>query len=119
MHRVVLASIWAMTAIAHPGPQYVREHDNEHSFDYLVVGGGTAGLTLASRLVEQSSFTVAVIEAGGYYEKDNGNLSTTPAYWTNSVGTDVDDVNPAVDWGFITQPQKVSCSVHLRSNSAD
>ena len=106
MFVVGLASICAHTTMALPNTDSKPTKD-EHSFDYVVVGGGTAGLALASRLVEESSSTVAVIEAGGYYEKDNGNISTTPAFWIYSVGTDPDDVNPAVDWGFVTQPEKV------------
>jgi choline dehydrogenase len=35
------------------------------SYDYVVVGGGTAGLTIAARLAEDSNTTVAVVEAGG------------------------------------------------------
>lgn len=34
------------------------------TYDYLVVGGGNAGLTVAARLAEFAS--VAVIEAGGF-----------------------------------------------------
>lgn len=33
-------------------------------FDFLIVGGGTAGLALAARLAEWTNITVAVIEAG-------------------------------------------------------
>ncbi|KAJ7128446.1 alcohol oxidase [Mycena epipterygia] len=33
-------------------------------YDYVVVGGGTAGLTIANRLTEDPDITVAVIEAG-------------------------------------------------------
>ena len=34
------------------------------AFDFVIVGGGAAGLTLASRLSEATNRTVAVIEAG-------------------------------------------------------
>ena len=33
-------------------------------FDYIVVGGGTAGCIVASRLSSNSEFRVALIEAG-------------------------------------------------------
>lgn len=41
------------------------------SYDYVIVGGGTAGLTIAARLAENNTASVAVIEAGGFYEVDN------------------------------------------------
>ena len=39
--------------------------------------GGTAGLTIATRLAEGNA-TVAVIEAGSFYQLTNGNLSQVP-----------------------------------------
>jgi len=39
--------------------------DVAQGFDYLVVGGGTAGCALAARLSEDSRFTVCLLEAGG------------------------------------------------------
>lgn len=50
------------------------------TYDYVIIGGGTAGLVVANRLASNSSFSVAVIEAGGFYELDNGNFSEIPAY---------------------------------------
>ena len=84
------------------------------SFDYVIVGGGTAGLALATRLAENSSISVAVVEAGGFYEADNGNISTTPAYDVFFAGTDANDTQPLVDWGFVTEPQAV-CICHYQS----
>lgn len=49
-------------------------------YDYVIVGGGTAGLVMARRLAADSSLTVAVVEAGGFYEQDNGNFSEIPGY---------------------------------------
>lgn len=34
------------------------------SFDYIVIGGGTAGLVVAARLSENPDVSVCVIEAG-------------------------------------------------------
>lgn len=42
------------------------------TFDYVVVGGGTAGLGVAYNLAKNNSVTVAVIEAGGFYQFENG-----------------------------------------------
>lgn len=33
-------------------------------FDYVIIGGGTAGLTVAARLTEDAAVQVAVLEAG-------------------------------------------------------
>ena len=80
------------------------------TFDYVIVGGGTAGLTIASRLAAEPSISVAVVEAGGYYEADDGNVSVVPGYCTRYAGTDPTDTNPLVDWGFETVAQTVSRS---------
>lgn len=77
------------------------------SFDYVVVGGGTAGLALATRLAQNDSNSVAVIEAGGWSEFDNGNLTAIPAdssYW---VGKSPTERNPLIDWEIYTEPNSV------------
>ncbi|KAI7493953.1 alcohol oxidase [Hortaea werneckii] len=75
------------------------------SFDYVVVGGGTAGLAIATRLAA-ANLSVAVIEAGGFYELDNSNLSVVPGYATYFTGSAPDNFQPLVDWGIATTEQK-------------
>ncbi|GME22370.1 GMC oxidoreductase [Neofusicoccum parvum] len=76
------------------------------TFDYIVIGGGTAGLALATRLSSSSAdISVAVVEAGSFYEITNGNLSVVPGYGPWFTGLDEDDWQPGVDWGFQTVPQ--------------
>ena len=78
------------------------------TFDYVVIGGGTAGLTIANRLSENGSLSVAVVEAGGWYEFNNGNWSQIPAYAAASTGTEPLVRNNLVDWGYTTQQEPVS-----------
>ncbi|MCJ1431532.1 hypothetical protein MMC27_000885 [Xylographa pallens] len=75
------------------------------TFDYVIVGGGVAGLTLANRLSENPLFSVAVIEAGSFYEITNGNLSQIPLDTPIGLDKTTQNYNPAVDWGDVTIPQ--------------
>jgi choline dehydrogenase len=67
------------------------------SFDYTIIGGGTAGLTLATRLSENSAISVAVIEAGADHSNDVNVLA--PGLATTLYG------NPEYDWIYQTTPQ--------------
>jgi choline dehydrogenase len=66
------------------------------SYDYVIVGGGSAGCVVASRLAAASpDATVALIEAG-----PNGRgvaQIVDPPSWTKLTGT-------ALDWGYAYQP---------------
>lgn len=77
------------------------------TFDYVVVGGGTGGLAIATRLAENGKNSVAVVEAGGFYEQESGNTSVVPAYSVQYDGEPPEDANqfPLVDWGIVTEPE--------------
>jgi choline dehydrogenase len=75
------------------------------TYDYVIIGGGTAGLTLANRLSASGEFTIGVIEAGSFYEISNSNLSQSPRYTWNGAGNGFADANPLVDWMFQTEPE--------------
>lgn len=75
------------------------------TFDYVVVGGGTAGLTLAARLSEDPNVQVAVIEPGTYYQITNPIAGEAPAGCVLWAGSAALPSNPLVDWNFITTPQ--------------
>lgn len=66
-------------------------------FDYLIVGGGSAGCVLAARLSEDPAVTVALIEAGG---NNDGVLNRVP------TGAALHIVKRnACNWAFATVPQ--------------
>jgi GMC oxidoreductase len=69
----------------------------EQSYDFVVVGGGTAGLAIAARLTENPDVTVGVIEAGKNRLGDM--FVDTPALFLQMLG------NPEYDWMMFTTPQ--------------
>jgi choline dehydrogenase-like flavoprotein len=69
----------------------------DQSFDYVVIGGGTAGLVVASRLTEDAAVKVLVVEAGGDRTKDP--LVLTPGLVAAMYGKD------EYDWNFSSVPQ--------------
>ncbi|KAI0332148.1 GMC oxidoreductase [Cubamyces sp. BRFM 1775] len=67
-------------------------------FDYIIAGGGTAGLVLGARLSEDPSVVVGVIEAGDWDPKVDA--INVPGLCGSILG------NPKYDWAFMSVPQK-------------
>ncbi|KDQ20144.1 hypothetical protein BOTBODRAFT_27554 [Botryobasidium botryosum FD-172 SS1] len=66
-------------------------------FDYVIIGGGTAGLALAVRLTEDPAVTVCVLEAG------QANLNDPSLLIPGQFGAHFG--NPQYSWLFKTIPQ--------------
>jgi len=63
------------------------------SYDYIIVGAGSAGCVLANRLSEDPKTRVLLIEAGG---RDNYHWIHIPVGYLYCIG------NPRTDWGYKT-----------------
>ena len=79
-------------------------------FDYVICGGGTAGLTLAVRLSKNPAVTVGVIEAGKYRIGDP--LVDTPAAFPQTFE------NPEYDWCVYSVPQVILFTASMCSQFA-
>jgi choline dehydrogenase len=105
----LLLCIYAVSTTA--TPQILRRQatasaaSTTASYDYIIVGGGTAGLAMASRLSEDASVSVAVIEAGGDASQVDPAFRSTPALDGDGIGSNPSSTN-AIDWNFVTTPQK-------------
>jgi choline dehydrogenase-like flavoprotein len=63
--------------------------------DYVIVGAGSAGCTLAARLTEDPSVSVTLVEAGGKGRHPNISI---PAAFANQFRT-------KLDWDYNTEPE--------------
>ncbi|KAF2110132.1 hypothetical protein BDV96DRAFT_501686 [Lophiotrema nucula] len=70
----------------------------QKAYDYVIIGGGTAGLVLAARLSEDPNVTVGVLEAGA-------NRLGDPLIDAPNLFLQLWD-KPEYDWSYKTIPQK-------------
>lgn len=71
-------------------------NDTHNNFDYIVVGGGSAGAVMATRLSENPTVNVLLIEAGS---KDSNPFIHIP------FGLSVLSRFDGIGWGYHTEPQ--------------
>ena len=68
---------------------------NEFTVDFIVVGAGSAGAALASRLTESGRFHVLLLEAGG----ETHPLSRVPISFAKFIN------RPGVNWLYASEPE--------------
>ncbi|MDR5733212.1 GMC family oxidoreductase N-terminal domain-containing protein [Caballeronia sp. LZ025] len=74
----------------------MNERKEEGSYDYIIVGAGTAGCVLANRLTQDPAINVLLLEAGG---KDDYHWIHIPVGYLYCIG------NPRTDWLYKTQSE--------------
>lgn len=73
-----------------------QEGSKQETFDYIIVGAGTAGCVLANRLTQDPEVSVLLLEAGG---KDDYHWIHIPVGYLYCIG------NPRTDWLYRTQAE--------------
>ncbi|PVH96882.1 GMC oxidoreductase [Periconia macrospinosa] len=94
---IIFLTAFANGALCARSPQLrnivQRAEDLQADYDFIVVGGGASGLTVADRLTENPNASVLVLEYGSFDSHEDAvlvpgllNLTSTP-YWFNLTST--------------------------------
>ncbi len=75
----------------------VPSSDSVRAFDFIIIGGGSAGCVLANRLSENGRYSVCLLEAG---KADDSPIIHTP------LGLAISVPGAVANWSFETVPQK-------------
>ncbi|XP_046737984.1 glucose dehydrogenase [FAD, quinone] [Diprion similis] len=67
-------------------------------YDFIVIGGGSAGATIAARLSEENRFSTLLLEAG----LDEPTGTQIPSFFFNFIGSDI-------DWKYTTESEDEAC----------
>ncbi|KAL3212938.1 hypothetical protein MRX96_035764 [Rhipicephalus microplus] len=81
-----------------PDINYYHTEKLHEEYDYVIVGGGSAGCVLANRLSANPSVSVLLIEAGGPEDA----TTDVPLYALLHY-------HGPYDWNYVTEPQEHSC----------
>ncbi|CAG2233629.1 Uncharacterized GMC-type oxidoreductase Mb1310,Glucose dehydrogenase [FAD, quinone],Oxygen-dependent choline dehydrogenase [Mytilus edulis] len=81
-------------------PPGIYEKPFKEMYDYIVVGSGSAGSVVATRLSEDCYTSVLLLEAG-ISDLDPDDVTQIPSLWPSLIGSEK-------DWGYRSVPQKYS-----------
>jgi choline dehydrogenase len=97
--EMLIRAYWLRIGITKAEPYSAPMNETQHEFDYIIVGGGSAGCVLANRLSTDAKVRVCLLEAGG---EDRNPWIHIPAGYIRTM------VDPSINWLFETKPE-ASC----------